>query len=92
MQEFQKKLEAIFSRVKDPEVGLPLSDVGLVERVRISNSSKTLYVIESDMSNPHLCCSVYTSIVRQQILDELEKELHKEFPDYTVKFIHAGQV
>lgn len=87
--EMIKKIDAVLDRVKDPESGLPVSRLGVVERVRYSESLKKLYIFADFSSHMPRCsaCSAVAGLVVDRITRDLAVEFHAEFPDLDVEFV-----
>ncbi len=87
--EMQEKIEAVLDRVKDPESGYSLSELGIVERVRYNEEKKELYVFTDFLSHQPSCiaCVGIASVVIAGLRRELVKELSLEFPDLNVQLV-----
>ena len=86
--EIKKRIDAVLDRVKDPESGLSVSELGLVTKLRYSEKHSHLYVF-TDFFRHHpgcLTCSAIASLVSSSIQKQLESEFQKEFPDLTIEF------
>lgn len=87
--DMKKTIDAVLDRVKDPESGLSISDLGLVKKIRYSDEHQHLYVF-TDCFKRHpgcLTCSAIASLVSSSISKNLEKEFKTEFPDLTVEIL-----
>ena len=87
--EMIKKIDNVLDRVKDPESGLPVSRLGVVQRVRYSEDHKKLYVfmdIKSHMPNCGACTTI-AGLVVDRIVRDLAVEFHVAFPDLDVEFV-----
>lgn len=87
--EMIKKIDAVIDRVKDPESGLPVSQLGLIKRVRFSEAKKTLYVFTDFQSHMPDCktCVFIAKLVADNIIRNLAVEFSLEFPDLEVEFV-----
>ena len=84
----KKKIDAVLDRVKEPESGLSIAQLGLVERLRYSSASKTLYVCTSTIRhNRKQCCTVLQGLLISGTLNSLTREFQKEFPDLSVEIV-----
>jgi metal-sulfur cluster biosynthetic enzyme len=70
--EMIRKIDAVLEKIKDPESGLPVAQLGLVRRVRYSEKDKRLYIFKT----------IIATIIR-----DVTAEFQKEFPDLTVEFV-----
>jgi metal-sulfur cluster biosynthetic enzyme len=87
--EMIKKIDSVLDRVKDPESGLPVSHLGLINRVRFSEATKKLFIFMDLQSHmPHCsACTAIAGLVVGRIVRDLTVELHAEFPDLEVEFV-----
>lgn len=87
--EMINKIDAVLDRVKDPESGLPVSQLGLIKRVRFSDAKKKLYVFTDFQSHMPDCktCVFIAKLVADNILRNLAVEFNLEFPDLDVEFV-----
>ena len=88
-EEMKNKIDSVLDRVKDPESGLSVSELGLVKKLRYSEGKKHLYVF-TDFFKRHpgcLTCAAVASLVSSSIQKNLESELEKEFPDIIIEFV-----
>jgi metal-sulfur cluster biosynthetic enzyme len=85
-QEMTKKIDAVLERVKEPESGLSMAELGLVSRLRYSDKLKKLAVFTSPLkpSRKH-CCTVIQGLLIKGTLERLTEEFKKEFPDLTIE-------
>ena len=88
-KEMKDKIDSVLDRVRDPESGLSVSELGLVKKLRYSEEKKHLYVFTDFQSHQPGCftCAAIASLVSATIRKNLEDELKKEFSDLTVEFI-----
>lgn len=84
-----RKIEDVLGRVKDPESGLSISRLGVVERFRYNAEKKELYVFTDFASHQPSCmtCVGIASVVIKGIQRELRKELEAEFPELDVQLV-----
>lgn len=87
--EMIKKIDAVLDRVKDPESGLSVSRLGVVERVRYSEASKKLYIFADFSSHMPRCsaCAAVAGLIADRIARDLAVEFHVEFPNLDVEFV-----
>jgi hypothetical protein len=81
----QKKLDGVLHRVKEPESGLSLSQLGLVERFRYSAKDRRLIVFKSKIMPGKGCCTLISNMLLHSTLESLIKELQYEFPDFSIE-------
>lgn len=87
--EMARKMEEVLARVKDPESGLSVSRLGVVERFRYNKEKGELYVFTDFASHQPACmtCVGIASVVINGIRRDLQKELEAEFPDLKVQLL-----
>ena len=84
--EMMKKIDSVLERVKEPESGLSMLELGLVQRLRYSEKLKKLAVFTTPLnSNRKHCCIVMQGLLIKGTLDRLTEEFQKEFPDLTIE-------
>ena len=86
--EITRKIDAVLERVKEPESGLSVAQLGLVERLRYNEKDKKLSVFTCFIKpNHHYCCTVLQGLLISGVLNALTEEFQKEFPDLSVEFV-----
>jgi len=83
----QEKLDAVLERVIDRQTDTPISEIGLVEKIRFLKSKRQLIVFCRRMQVDHACCMIFNNVSYDETLDDLRAELQKEFPGLFVKFV-----
>lgn len=85
----QEKIDHILDRIKDPESGLSIADLGLVRRVRVSDEHRYIYLdVPFDDHTPGcLTCAGIAMAIVASIRRDLKAAFEEEFPEYTVEFI-----
>ena len=82
-----RKIDGILERVKEPESGLSIAQLGLVERLRYSERYKKLYIVTNPIGSPPGCCVIIAKLLQSTTGERLEKEFRKEFPDLSIEFV-----
>lgn len=87
--EMIKKIDNVLDRVKDPESGLSVLHLGLVKRVRFSETQNKLFVFTDFQSHMPDCraCVFIAKLVGETILGRLAVEFSREFPDLETEFV-----
>ena len=87
--EIATKFDTVLERIKDPESGLPLSQLGVVGRFRHSEEGRTIYVFTDfgDHRPGCLTCAGISMAIENTIERRLREELQKEFPGFSVEFV-----
>jgi metal-sulfur cluster biosynthetic enzyme len=84
----KQKIDSVLDRVKEPESGLSIAQLGLVERLRYNEQKKKLSVILSTIRpNRHQCCTVLQGLLISGTLSALTEEFKKEFPELTIEIV-----
>jgi hypothetical protein len=84
-----KKIDSVLDRVIEKESNLPVSHLGLVERVRYNEKQNVLYVFTKAVHSTHGCCTLLTLVQQSDTLKELEKQFKQEFPEHWVKIVNV---
>ncbi len=87
--EIQEKIDGILKRVRDPESGLPILELDLVRRVRVSDEHRMVYLdVPFDEHTPGcLACAGIAMTLVMGIRRELKAAFQEDFPGYEVEFI-----
>ena len=84
----QTRIDNVLDRVKEPETGLTIAQLGLVERVRYHENLRKLTVVCVNLKhNVHFCCTVMQGLMISSTLNAISKEFQKEFPDLSVEVV-----
>ena len=84
----RQKIDNILDRVKEPETGLSIAQLGLVERIRYNQDKKKLTVFSSSLQhNHHYCCTVLQGLLISGTYKALTEAFRKEFPDLAVEVV-----
>jgi metal-sulfur cluster biosynthetic enzyme len=87
--EMAEKIDSILERVKDPESGLSVARLGLVEKVRYNEEKKEMYIFTDFLSHRPKCltCAGIAMAIMSTIRTDLEEEFKKEFPHLVIEFV-----
>jgi metal-sulfur cluster biosynthetic enzyme len=87
--EMIRKIDAVLEKIKDPESGLPVAQLGLIRRVRYSEKDKRFYIFTDAYRHlPHcVTCAAIAQTIIATIVRDVTAEFQKEFPDLTVEFV-----
>jgi len=86
--EMKQKIDAVLDRVKEPVTGLPVAQLGLVERLRYSEEKKKLFVmLNAQNRRTPKCCKIIQGLLLSDILHALTQEFDKEFPELTIEIV-----
>lgn len=87
--EMTRKIAAILDRVKDPESGLALDRLGIIERVRYNEEKQQMYIFTNFLGHLPNCssCSGIAMALMATIQRNLADEFKKEFPQLDIEFV-----
>jgi metal-sulfur cluster biosynthetic enzyme len=87
--EMTRKIDAVLEKIRDPESGLPVAQLGLVRRVRYSEKDRRLYIFTDAYRHlPHcVTCAAIAETIIATIARDITAEFQKEFPDLTIEFV-----
>ncbi|MGA7145861.1 MAG: hypothetical protein WBY47_15280 [Desulfobacterales bacterium] len=86
--EMKQKIDAVLDRVKEPVTGLPVAQLGLVERLRYSEEKKKLFVmLNAQNRRTPKCCKIIQGLLLSDILQALTEEFNKEFPELDIEIV-----
>lgn len=85
----QATIDRILDEVRDPESGLPISELGLVRRVRVASAHQIIYLdVPFDNHTPGcLTCAGIAMTIIAGIRRELTRAFEDAFPGYHVEFL-----
>jgi len=84
----KQKIDHVLERVKEPESGLSIAQLGLVAKLRYNPKRKKLYIFTSTIRhNRKQCCTVLQGLLLSGTLNSLTREFKKEFPDLDVELV-----
>jgi len=85
-KEMKNKLAEILDRVKDPENGVSISQLGLVAGIKYYDKANEFSVYMYTLETAKACCMVFQLNAYGVIERLLKEEIEKEFPNQTVLF------
>lgn len=79
----KRRIDQVLDRVKDPESGYSVADLGLIQRLRYNDEKKELYIFADFLSHQPGCmtCVGIASVVIDGIRRRLVEEFSREFPE-----------
>lgn len=86
-EEMKRKIDGVLERVKEPESGLSIAGLGLVERLRYSEKHRKLVVFTNPIKSPPGCCVIMAKLLQDATGKRLTEEFKKEFPDLSIEFV-----
>ncbi len=86
-ESMKKELDAVLDRVKEPESGLSLSEIGLVQKFRYLPHKKTLYVYRNPIHPTKGCCTLISNMLLETVQKNLLAELRAAFPGLRIELV-----
>ncbi len=83
------KIDFVLDRVKELESGLSVAQIGLVKRIRYSEITNKLLIFTKAIAQTHGCCTMLALTQQSQILNQLEEEFEKEFPEHLIELVNV---
>ncbi|MBN2551365.1 MAG: hypothetical protein JXB06_01290 [Spirochaetales bacterium] len=84
-----RKIDSVLDRVIEKESNLPVSHLGLVERVRYNEKRNKLYVFTRAVHSTHGCCTLLALVQQSDTLKALEEQFKLEFPEHWVQIVNV---
>lgn len=78
----KRRIDEVLDRVKDPESGYSLAELGIVQRLRYNEGKKQLYIFADFVSHQPGCmaCVGISSVIIDGLRRRLLEEFGREFP------------
>lgn len=77
----------ILDRVKEPESGLSVAQLGLVHKCRLNQNRGKLYLYISPIAPSKGCCALISTMLLDTTLESLTREFKKAFPEFSIQLI-----
>ncbi len=85
-RETKNRLQQVLDRVKDPENGMPVSDMNLVAGIKYREAKLLFEVYLYPSQGAKACCLLLQLNAYSTMEQLLKKEITTEFPDHRVVF------
>lgn len=81
----KRRIDDVLDRVKDPESGYSVAELGLIHRLRYNDEKRELYIFADFVSHQPGCmtCVGIASVIIDGIRRRLLEEFATEFPEIT---------
>ena len=83
----KQKLDAALDTVKEPESGLSVGEIGLVQKFRYVSSKKTLYVYRNPIAPSKGCCIIMSNMLLAATQKNFLDALKASFPELTIELV-----
>ena len=80
-------IDTVLDTVKDPESGLSVAQIDLIEKVRYVESSQKLYIVKRSMRPAKQCCKITANLLLSSTLKDLQTAFEKAFPQLTIEIV-----
>ena len=81
----QEKIDRVLDGIHDPQTGLTLSQMGLVEKIRYVEEQRKLIVMFNRLGPGKACCSVLNMTLLADFEDLIKKGFQTEFPQFSIR-------
>ncbi len=83
----KQKIDAALDMVKEPESGLSVGEIGLVQKFRYVSSKSILYVYQNPIAPSKGCCIIMSGMLLEAVQKNLLDTLKKSFPELTIELV-----
>ncbi|WP_299976685.1 hypothetical protein [Desulfobacula sp.] len=82
----QEKIDRVLDRIQDPQTGMAMSQLGLVEKIRYVEKRRKLIVFFNCLGHSKACCAALNMVLLGDFETEIKAGLEAEFPQFSVTF------
>jgi hypothetical protein len=83
----KQKIDDVLGSVKEPESGLSVGDIGLVQKFRYVSSKKTLYVYRNSILPSKGCCTIISNMLLATTQKDFLDALKTAFPELSIELV-----
>ena len=83
----KQKIDAALDIVKEPESGLSVGEIGLVQKFRYVSAKKILYVYRNPIASSKGCCTIMSNMLLATTQENFLDELKKSFPELAIELV-----
>jgi len=83
----KQQLDSVLDRVKEPESGLSVGEIGLVQKFKYNASKRTLYVFRNPILPSKGCCTLLSNMLLETTQKALLRELENAFPELAIVMV-----
>ncbi|MCK5099702.1 MAG: hypothetical protein KAR45_16450 [Desulfobacteraceae bacterium] len=83
----KQKLDTVLDTVKEPESGLSVGEIGLVQKFRYVSSKKKLYVYRNPIAPSKGCCTIMSNMLLATTQENLLDALKASFPELAIELV-----
>jgi len=82
----QEKIDRVLDGIQDPQTGMTISQMGLVEKIRYVEKRRKLIVFFNRLGHCKACCAALNLVMLADFENAIKKGLKTEFPQFSVAF------
>jgi len=86
-EKMKRKIDTVLDSVKEPESGLTIAQLGLVEKLSYSEKQGRLVVFTHPAKSPKGCCLIIAKLLQEGTRKRLMAEFEKTFPGVMIEFV-----
>ena len=83
----KQKIDSVLASVKEPETGLSVGEIGLVQKFTYVRSKKILYVYRNPIMPTKGCCTIMANMLLADTQKNLMDALQVSFPELSIKMV-----
>ena len=82
----QEKIDRVLDGIQDPQTGMTISQMGLVEKIRYVEKRRKLIVFFNRLGHCKACCAALNLVMLADFENAIKEGLKAEFPQFSVAF------
>ncbi len=82
----QKKIDEVLDGIQDPQTGLTIAQLGLVEKIRYVEKRRKLIVFLNRLGKSKACCTALNMALMADLENAIKEGLKAEFPQFSIEF------
>jgi len=86
----QEKIDRVLDRIQDPQSGMTILQLGLVEKIRYVEKRRKLIVFMNRLGHCKACCAALYMVLLADFENAIKEGLKTEFPQFSVAFTDSS--
>jgi len=82
----QKKIDRVLDRIKDPQSGMTIAQLGLVGKIRYVEKCRKLIVFLNRLGKGKTCCAALNIVLLADFETAIKEGLETEFLQFSIDF------
>ena len=82
----QEKIDGVLDRIKDPQTGMTIAQLGLVKKIRYVEKRRKLIVFFKRLGHGKACCALLNMAMLTDFENLIKEGLKVQFPDFSIVF------